>query len=151
MAWLTDTELKAAVAGALGQAGPADLASHWDKIVPWANRQAYQTIRAVLIGRGFTDDQVDDWDAREEWNERLGVCLAIKRAAMRGEAVNLQAATDDCKEAREELLAVPVVVDGELLSSGRVSRGDETTTGDRFQLDEPDGSADWHTDEGTKL
>lgn len=151
MAFITDAVLKKAVASSLGQAGNADLASHWDAIVSWANRQAYRDIRAVLIGRGFTGDQIEDWEAAEEWNERIGVCLAIKRAAMRGEDVNLQAAIDDCKEAKEELKTVPVVVDGVLLSSTRVSYGDEDTSGDRFQLDEPDGSADWGTDEGTRL
>jgi hypothetical protein len=150
MPWITDAVLKKAVASALGQAGNADLASHWDAIIGWANRQAYRDIRAALIGRGFTSDQIDDWEAREEWNERLGVCSAIKRAAMRGEDVNVQAAIDDCKEAREELKTVPVVVDGVLLSSGRVSYGEFDTDSDRFQLDEPDGP-DFGTDEGTRL
>ncbi len=152
MPYITDAVLKKAVASALGQAGIADMASHWDAIVSWANRQAYRDLRAILIGRGFTDDQVEDWEANEEWNERLGVCLAIKRAAMRGEAVNVQAAIDDCKEAKEELKTLPLVDDdGELIGSGRVSRGDEDTSSDRFQLDEPDGSADFGIDDGTRL
>jgi hypothetical protein len=151
VAWITDAELKKALAAALGQVGPGDLASHWTPIVAWANRQAYYAVRARLMGRGFTSDQVDDWEQREEFNERLGVCMAIKRAAMRGEQVNLQAAADDCKEALEELATVAVVIDGELTGSGRVTTGEFTTSSDRFLLTEPDGDGLWEEGDGTKL
>jgi hypothetical protein len=151
MAWITDAVLKKAIASSMGQGGSPDLAPHWDAIVSWANRMAYQTVRAILIGKGLTSAQADDWDANEEWNERFGVCMAIKRAAMRGEQVNVQAAIDDCKEAREELLELPILIDGVLVTTGRVTYGDHETSSDRFQLDEPDGSADWHTGEGTVL
>lgn len=139
MPYITDATLKAAVAGSLGVDGPTALPAHWDKIVPWANRDAYQRIRAYMMGRGYTAAQVDAWEARAEFNERLGVCTAIKRAAMRGEDVNVQAAIEECKEVVEELKTIPVVLEDALATSGRVSFGDVDTGEDRFTLDEPDG------------
>lgn len=153
MPWITDVELKTAMEGALGSSTGELPSSFPVKIIPWANRMAYQTIRAILIGRGYTDDQLDDWDAREEWNERFGVCLAVKRAAFRGEGYDTQAAIDDCKEAREELAALAILVDGEVVFpvSGRVSYGEFDTSSDRFLLTEPDGEGDWEEGEGTTL
>lgn len=155
MAWITDDELEAALKGALGIDPDAPLPPHFEKVVPWANRQAYYAVRAALIGRGFTADQVDDWEQREEFNERLGVCFAIKRAAMRGEGYDTQAAVEDCKEAVEELKTVAVVVDGEkaVPENGRVSYGSFDTSTDRFTMGEdPDGEGDFPGEsDGTRL
>lgn len=148
MPWITDATLKTAVSGALGYASSSALASHWDNIVPWANRQAYQTIRAVLLARGFTADQIDDWDAVDDWNERIGVCLAIKRGAMRGEQYDTAAAIQDCKDATEELKTVPIVIDGEVVRSSRVSFGDMDTAADRIRIGEPDGSGSFGSTTG---
>jgi hypothetical protein len=141
MAWITDTQLKEAVAGALGLASAHDLPSHWDQVVEWANRDAYKRIRSALMGRGFTDDQLDEWEARTEWNERVGICTAIKRAAMRGEQYDTQSAIEDCKAAFEELKTETIVIDGEAIyptgGLGRVGYGEYASDpDDRHTLDD---------------
>lgn len=149
MPWITDATLKTAVAASLGYASSSSLASHWDNVVPWANRMAYEKLRAALLARGLTSDQAEDWSAREEWNERVGVCLAVKRAAMRGEQVDTTAAVEDCKAAFEELKTEPIVLDdGTLVRSSRVSTGDMDDTHDRIRLGEPDGSGSFGSTTG---
>ncbi len=152
MPWITDDALRSAVASAVYGGAAADLPSNWNAIIPWANRSAYYAVRAALLNRGFAADVIDDWEQNAEFNERLGVCMAVKRAAMRGEGVNAQAAIDDCKEALEELKTVAVVVDGEVAApaTGRIGSGSIDDTGDRWQAGEPGGGGGYE-DLGTRL
>jgi hypothetical protein len=86
----------------------------------------------------------------------MGVCRAIKRAAMRGEGYDLASAVEDCKAAAEELKTVAVVAtDGTLTTpaNGRISTGDYDTDGDRFQISDPptDQNGAWFPDDKTQL
>ncbi len=153
MAWITDAELKTAIAGALGVASSAELPAHiGTNLVTVANGKAYKKLRAVLMGRGFTAAQLDDWEARTEWNTRLGVLYALLEASKRGEAYPTQL-MEDYKQALEELKEEQIVVADEIALpvNGRVGTGDLDTGADRFTLDEPDGSGDFTLGDGTRL
>lgn len=155
MAWITDAQLRTAVAAALGLTGPVDLGSHLTPVCAWANPFAYKKIRAVLMGRGFTSSQLDSWEGNTEWNERLGVLYAVLRASKRGEGYDAAGVEQEIKDALEELAAETIVISGEAVypegTASRVSYGDETTSADRFLLDEPDGSGDFGIADGTTL
>jgi hypothetical protein len=132
MPWITDDELAAALKGAIGLDADAALPSSLAAVVPWANRDAYYRVRAHLMGRGYTADQLDAWEGRAAWNERLGVCAAVKRAGFRGEGYDTQAAAEDCRDAVEELKELAVVVGGEAAdpAAGRITSGGYDTGDD---------------------
>ena len=70
MAWLTDTEAKAAVAAALHSAGYTALAADgafWAQTIPKALTTAKYDILEILVGRrGYTAAQVDTWDMQAD-------------------------------------------------------------------------------------
>lgn len=69
--WITNAELKTALADALNKADSTTLAVS-DAQLEKANRWAAGAIHDVLVGRGF-GDYLDTWDRREEFNESLGL------------------------------------------------------------------------------
>ena len=142
MAFITDPQLKQAVAASQGAAGPEALPPHWLQAVPRANRQAYTTLRSLLYGRGFTPAQVAAWgleDDGKDWNERLGVCAACrdvsKSSEDRGEAFRRE-----WKELLEEFKAFSIVIAGEIVnptgSGTRVGYGDFDTGDDLHLIDD---------------
>ncbi len=147
MPYITDSELREAVAGALGLASAADLPVHWTgRIVSSANTRGYNKLREVLIGRGFSAAQVAAWEGAANWNERLGVIYAFLEA--RKSAADIGGNLDgELEAALEELKTVSLVIDDEVVyptpTNSRIGRGDMTTTGDRFTLSEPDGTGDF--------
>lgn len=156
MPWITDAELKTELAGALGLAASSSLPTHFSSIlVTTANSRAYTKVRGVLMGRGFTAAQLDAWEARTDWNKRLGVLAAFIHAAKRGEKYETSNLLQEWKEALEELMTETIVIADEPVyptgDNGRVSTGDYDTSSDRFTLDEPDGSGDFSVGDGTRL
>jgi len=60
--FITDDQVKSALAAAL-QTTASGLGSHWtSEIVPQAHSEAYQDIVNILTGRGFTLAQITSWD-----------------------------------------------------------------------------------------
>lgn len=59
--FLTDAELKAAVADALKIQNSASLPSQWDSPIVDGNEMAYSDIVGALLDRGFTQAQIAAW------------------------------------------------------------------------------------------
>lgn len=139
MAWITDDELKAAVAGIIGMAAATDLPANWNEIVPKANRFAFNWVRAKLAGRGYSPAQMDLWDMGPDYNRSAGLCRAFKDAALKGEPVNLSIIQPYCDELKE-LDTVTITAGGEVLdpaseSGANVGYGDFDTGSDTFTPD----------------
>ena len=140
MAWITDDDLGDAVAARL-QTTRAQLASdsaYWTTIVSDANTEAYQYIRTKLLARGYSIENIDGWDRREEFNKKLGVCIALENGAA-AKNYPLDAVDRICK-CREELETVAIVVDDAVVTSessgARVSSGPVDPSGDTFIYDD---------------
>jgi len=117
VAYITDATLKEAVAKRQGTT-VAELyttSPHLEVIVADANEQAYQTILTVLLGQGYEKSTIDSWDRREEFNRRLGVCFVYRESALLDEG-KLQGLVDHLCKCEEELAAIQITVNGELIS-----------------------------------
>jgi hypothetical protein len=142
VAFITDDQLKTAVADSQGATGVGALPSYWPSAVPRANRQAHSTLRSRLLNRGFTAAQVTAWGATDDgqdWNTRLGVCAACwavsKSAEDRGEAFRRE-----WEALLLELDDLAVVIDGELVTptgaGANVSYGGFLDTDDIHTIDD---------------
>jgi hypothetical protein len=137
--YITNADLLVAVANRLGVRAADLIATNpqWEEIVATANAEAYQEIRSVLVGRGYTVEQVDAWDRRAEFNRKVAVCHALVEGAllrqMDGEAL------DRVCKCREELADVVLLVDGEApeleLDKSNITAGDLANPGDVFTAD----------------
>ena len=80
MAFIADSELTTAVKTANTHAD-SPLPDHWEEAIPRANRWAYNRIRGIILGRGFTAAQFAAWgedgEEGQDWNERIGVLYAF--------------------------------------------------------------------------
>lgn len=155
MPYTTDTEIRDAIAGALGLVDGSELPTHWTaRIVTTGNNRGYLKLREVLLGRGFTAAQVSAWEGAANWNERLGVIYTMMEARKSGAQIggNLDA---ELEAALGELKTVTLVIDDEpvypTLASGRIGRGDRRTSSDRFTLDTPDGTGDFEPPEDSTV
>lgn len=133
MAWITDPQLKAAIAMRRHLASSSSLPSNVVDVVPRANASAYGRIRAVLLGRGFTAAEADAWDDRRQWNEDLGVTWAEWRT---GDPADRPQSLEEIKWLLEQLETVPILIDGAIVtpsgSASRVGYGSFDTTDDTF-------------------
>lgn len=136
MAWITDAQLKAAIAMRKHLASAASLPKNFVDVAPRANASAYGRIRGVLLGRGFTAAQADAWDDREQWNEDLGVAWAEWRTA---DPEDRHQAWLEIKDLLEQLATEPILIDGEVVTpsgaSSRVGYGSFDTTDDTFSME----------------
>lgn len=139
MAWTTDQEIKDAMAAVIGLAevDAGSLPTKFNEVAVAANRRAYNRIRSILAGRGFTPAQMDAWDEREDFNRAGALCYAFRDAALRDEKAP-QVLIEYCK-VWEELKTVDLIADGVILDpasgAGSVSFGSFDTTGDTFTPD----------------
>jgi hypothetical protein len=123
------------------------LPGHWDAILPRANVTAYTRLRAAVFDRGMTAAEFAQFGNGEttdgyDWNLRLGVLFAFL-AATRADPEQSAAFRDEIKAELEELATAALVIDDEVWApapgNARISRGDQSTSVDRFTLDDPDG------------
>jgi hypothetical protein len=139
MPWITDAQLKSAVASVQGLASPSDVASHWDDSITAANVGAYNWLRAKLAGRGFSPAQMDSWDAKADYNRAAALCRLYREYGLKGVGeANL--IVEQCKSL-EELDTLDVTAGGEVIEpgatgAGSVSHGSYTTTCDRHTMDD---------------
>lgn len=139
MAFITDDELKAVVAPGNVLGSPDSLPSHWDAIIPRANRWAYNRLRSILFNRGFTAAQFAAWDDGPDWNEQLGSCYAFWMAAKsdedRGEPYRRE-----YEQLLEDLSTLMLVIDGEPVNpegaGTRISTGEYDDTSDIHTIDD---------------
>lgn len=131
--FITDAILKQAVADVLKRKGTTPLQAYWDRIVPRANKAAYDEIVGALLNRGFSLAAITSWSRAAEFQESIGLywCGVYGAAHFQEDEGELFTEWDR----REELKTVPIVVDGVLqtptasetgpVGSGRMETGRE--------------------------
>lgn len=112
MAWTTDTEIKTAVASLLKLSSVNDLPSHWDDPVTAANTAAYNWLRGKLAGRGYSPSQMNEWDARRDYNRRAALCHLYREMGLQELPVT---SLDRICESLKEMDDIDLTADGELL------------------------------------
>lgn len=133
--YITDAELKTALAPVLRKASVHDLNPLWDGIVPDANEAAYNEIIGRLTNRGYSVAQIDQWARRYEFNRDIGLfwCL-VKGAGLDG----YDDKWIDRLDRREELDEVTIVIDDEVAdiadTTAAIGHGPLSTTDDIFVL-----------------
>lgn len=112
--YIDDATLKQRVADVLKRGAASGLAEYWDRIVPRANRAAYDEIVGALASRGYSSATIQSWDRGAEFQEMLGLfwCGQYGAAHFQNDEGDLFREWDR----REELRTVPVLVAGELQS-----------------------------------
>lgn len=78
--FITDADLKQAVADTLSKS-LTDLPEKWDRIVTRANKDAYNDIISILLGRGYSQSQIDAWDRGESIQTLQGLYWAFVHGA----------------------------------------------------------------------
>lgn len=112
--FIDDDQAKQAVAAQLMQE-PTALPAAWDTIIPAANNDAYRDIQAALLGRGFSQAQVDAWDRGAAFQTDLASFWSFSRA---GVLSPLDAVALRNLDRRKELLTAVVTVDGVVVNPG---------------------------------
>lgn len=79
MSFIPDGNLQALLEGVLHvpQGQLVAKVPTWEQVIHTANENAYARIRASFLERGFTAAQIDLWDDGEEYQEMIGVYLAL--------------------------------------------------------------------------
>ena len=133
MAWITDAVLKSAIASRHQLSSPAELPDHVADTIAKANASAYGRIRGILLGRGFTAAQLDQWDDRVQWNTDVGLCFAEWKTA---DPADRPQSWEELKQLLEDLETTPITIDGVNVSptNGRVGYGSFRTTDDTFVM-----------------
>lgn len=68
--WVLAADLKQDVADILKEADVANLEPRWDRQIPRAISTAYADLTGTLLGKGYTIEQLDQWDNREQFNRQ---------------------------------------------------------------------------------
>ncbi len=143
MSYITKADGQRAVASVLRLKGPDSLPAHYDKQVDDALEQAYQLIREVLIGRGYTVAQLDAWDARRVYSRQIFLCLMFENGSLPDEFASSFAIDRACKK-KEELLTCTVIANG--LPVDPTGPGGGVGYGDDYDDDDdPDDETDRFT------
>lgn len=128
MSYITKEDGQRAVASVLRLKGPDSLPAHYDKQIDDALEQAYQLIREVLIGRGYTAAQLDAWDARRVYSRQIFLCLMFENGTLPDEFASSFAIERACKK-KEELHTCNVIAGGQVVDptgpGGGVGYGDD--------------------------
>jgi hypothetical protein len=114
----TLSQLKKALSNLLQLANDADLPEQYgETIIEDSRRAANQEIYSVLLGRGYSDAQIEDWDRGIEFERDLALfwCL-VKGGALVIEDTRMRAL-----DRRKELQEVSVTVGGVLANAGDYS------------------------------
>jgi len=141
VAFVTDTQVKTSVAGALHKS-TADLPTWWNDIITDANVAAYDQICHHFLRLGYTQSQIDAWDRGATFNRFLARYQALIDGAGDGEDVGEWRTELDYW--RGKLEEITTIDDGGALeepegdSAGTVSYGNLSTTTDLFGLDPDD-------------
>lgn len=81
MAVVTTAQVTASLKGLLLKDSSGTLVSWWASIVADAVESAYADILTALVNRGYTQAQVDAWDALLAWSRRLAIYYALSMGA----------------------------------------------------------------------
>lgn len=127
MAQISDTDLKQALADALGVADVSGLAPKWSRIVADANRDAWRAIQRALGARGYSLTDIDAWDDSAEFNRDIGLFWCLTRG---GGLNDFDDRNVNKLDRRKELETCQVVVGGAATFPGVASTTKQVGRGD---------------------
>lgn len=134
MPWVTDDELKEAVAPILRTMG-SSLPAHWSALVTRENTRAYNRIRRVLADKGYTLASLDTWSERADFNLDGAICYILRKSKL-ADGSEGNGLMEFCKVWEElEKLDKLLSDDGEIFeptASGNISFGSYDTGDDTF-------------------
>jgi hypothetical protein len=134
--FVADSDVLAEVA-AIHRLDPGNAPASWSVIVAKANAWAYRKILRVLAGRGFSPEQIAQWDDGEVFNQNLALCQALRKIGL-PENQESMSLSEICKS-NEELATVDFTIGGEIVapavSTATISTGGYDTTDDTFTMD----------------
>lgn len=140
--FLTDTQIKSALAAVLKMPSANDLPAYWDELIVQGHLQAWTDVLEALLARGFTSAQVGGWEGGAAYERSL----ALYHTLTLGGA--LEAFSDTFIKAldrREALKTVLVSVAGVWVNPpaadggpGQCSSGPIDSSHDLFVLDPDD-------------
>lgn len=141
MAWLTSNEFTAAVRSLpLGLDTTAAMPSHWSEPMAAALAAAKNHIIQVLVERGYTVAQIEQWDRQREFHRDLAICSLFKQAMLSNEFEDMD--VEKFCEKAELLKEILLIVDGEIVDPlrprNRISTGKREyppTDDDIFTMD----------------
>ena len=82
MPWNTAPDIERQIADVLSLAGGRDvLTPAWQGIGATKLTEAYNLIRSVLIGRGYSAAQLDTWAARLDFEREIALLFALEEQA----------------------------------------------------------------------
>ncbi len=134
--WIADGEMRQVIADALKKSVD-DLPDYWHRIAVESNRAAADDITQILVGRGYTQGQIDGWDYRQVFNRDLGLFWALTKGGGLADYSDLHIKKLD---RREELKALTVLIDGNPVTPGAINTfgaagGMISEDGFRFSMD----------------
>jgi hypothetical protein len=112
--FITDNQLLVSVAARMSSDttnAPA-MGPHVAVLVTEANLSSYDVIVGVLIRRGYTLDQINNWDARVSWSLRVGACHFFRAlSANKPVASYIDPNAGICK-CEADLETAPIIIGG---------------------------------------
>lgn len=108
--WITEADLKRALASILKAGSVAYVPSSWDEPLAAAAEEAYTFIRAVLAQRNYTTDQMDQWDSRRVYLRKITFCVLFEVQGLPEDYNSFS--LDRVCAAKEELVTAPFTIKG---------------------------------------
>lgn len=111
----TIPQLRKALLNVLQLSNDADLpAQYGETIIEDSRRSANQEIYSALLGRGYSDGQIEDWDRGIEFERDLTLFWCL----VKGGALSIEDARMRALDRRKELVEVSVTIGNELADAG---------------------------------
>jgi hypothetical protein len=80
--WFLAADLKQDVADALKESSVANLEPYWDSQCQKAVDAAYRDLSGILLGKGYTIDQLDSWDFRVSYSNDQALFWLMTRTSL---------------------------------------------------------------------
>lgn len=107
--FLSDAQIKKSLAGVLRQSVDDLDPDVWDQTISDAHQAAFREVRGILLARGFTDQQISDFDDGQFFERRLSLFFLASMGSI-AEGYDLTAAKlMDC---RKDIAACQVFIRG---------------------------------------
>lgn len=119
--WITDADLKKALASVLKAGSVAYVPSNWEEPLTAAAEEAYHYIRGVLAQRNYTVAQMDQWDARRTYLRKITLCVLFETQGLPEDYNSFS--LDRVCAAKEELLTAAITIGGEVIDPVGESAG----------------------------
>lgn len=113
--WSTEGDVKQLIADTLVK-DVGEIPLRWSRLAHDANIDAANDITEILLGKGYTQAQIDSWDARQTYNRDIAAHLAL----VKGGACNDYNQTTIDKLDRRKMLRelVGLMINGTLVIPG---------------------------------